>query len=52
MRKTRAFLSFLTTAFFTLSAALCPLVLSCNGNGGTGDMDGDTYNPGGGVFRK
>ena len=47
MRKTRAFLSFLTTAFLSLSAALCPLVLSCNGNGGTGDMDGDTYTPGG-----
>ena len=50
MRKTRAFLSFLTTAFFTLSAALCPLVLSCNGNGGTSEMDGDIYNPGGGGY--
>ena len=47
MLKTKAFLTVLTGAVLMALA-----FMSCNGNGGTSDMDGDTYNPGGGVFRK
>ena len=42
MPRTKSFL-------ITMAAVLCLLsaFMSCNGNGGTGDMDGDTYTPGG-----
>ena len=47
MRKTRSFPSILTATFLFLSALLCPLVMSCNGTGGTSDSEGETYVPGG-----
>ena len=50
MRKTRTFPSILTATFLFLSALLCPLVLSCSGNGGASNMDGDIYIPGGGGY--
>ena len=50
MRKSRSFLPMLTASFFTLTALLCPLATSCNGNGGTSEMDGDIYTPFGGGY--
>ncbi len=49
MRKTRTFPSILTATFLFLSALLCPLVLSCSGNGSASNMDGDIYTPGAGA---
>lgn len=47
MRQSRNFLPMLTAIFFSLAALLCPLVMSCNGTGGTSDSEGETYVPGG-----
>ena len=44
MLRTKSSLTVLTAAVL----CLMPAIMSCNGNGGTGDMDGGTYNPGGG----
>ena len=48
MPKPRTFLHILSTTFIAMSAVLCPLVLSCSGNGGVSNMEGDIYNPMGG----
>ncbi|MCR5621833.1 MAG: leucine-rich repeat domain-containing protein [Treponema sp.] len=48
MCKSRTFIPMLTASFLSLAAVLCPLVLSCSGNGSAIDMDDETYIPGGG----
>ena len=44
MPRTHIFTALLMGAVLTLASFTA---LSCNGNGGTSDMEGETYNPGG-----
>ena len=47
MQRTKSFI-------MTTAAVLCLMsaIISCNGNGGTSDMEGETYTPAGGGIRK
>lgn len=48
MQKLRQFLPILTATLLSLTALIFPIgIISCNGNGGTSDMYGDVYTPGG-----
>ena len=49
MPRTHVFTALLMGAVLTLASFAA---LSCNGTGDASDMNGETYNPGGGVFRK
>ncbi len=51
MHKSRTFLSMVTASFLSLPVLLCPLTVSCNGNGCATDIDGDTYTSWGGYMK-